>query len=156
MCDASHGQPDPCRARPAFKPKFHGAQATRAAPKEGPPRKRRGCVGALSLRDVQEPTSHPPLRSPKRTFAISPPHVGLPRPAGAPHLRTLHCTPPIASPSPPLPLPSSCSLYLLLRFRHDRAGESHDTPGNERKQEPGARRLLGNVVLASSESGNVF
>lgn len=98
----------------------------------------------------------PPLRSPKRTFAVFPPHVGLPRPAGAPHLRTLHCTPPIASPSPPLFLPSSCSLYLLLRFRHDRAGESHDTPGNERKQEPGARRLLGNVVLASSESGNVF
>ncbi|KAJ8778675.1 hypothetical protein J1605_013352 [Eschrichtius robustus] len=69
---------------------------------------------------------------------------------------TARLQPPIASPSPPLPLPSSCSLYLRLRFRHGRAGESHDTPGNERKQQPGARRLLGNVVLASSESGNVF
>lgn len=103
MCDASHGQPDPWRARPAFKPKFHGAQATRAAPKEGPPRKRRGCVGALSLRDVQEPTSHPPLRSPKRTLPS-------PRPAWAclvpQEPRTsARSTARLRSPHPRLPFP---------------------------------------------------
>lgn len=81
---------------------------------------------------LQEQASHPLSvpQWPSGARPAGPAGPALPQPRTA----TRSGPGPATPPSFPLPsLPSSCSLYLCLRFRHGAAGESCDIPGNERE-----------------------
>ncbi|KAL0619079.1 LINE-1 retrotransposable element ORF1 protein, partial [Plecturocebus cupreus] len=138
-------------ARPSCQ-NFTGQRPQEYGPKERPPPER----GGVSVRFPRCPPRAGIVSALGKE--LSPSHPALPRAylpsssSSAPPPTPLH-PPQTAHPGLHIPVPStsSCTLYLLLCFRHGATGESHDRPGNERKPDTGPWALWEMGDYRSSE-----